>query len=198
MDEFPRTVVGGVSVSRLVIGSNWFLGWSHTSMAKDRWIKEFQSRERIADILEVFLRAGVDTLMAPPHELMMEAVHAAEDRVGRKMILALTPRFCITEQGPTKEAGYGPQEYWPEEAFDICKGMGCTICMPHAAVTDALLDRRDGVIRDLDRYTKMIRDRDMVPGLSTHSPETPIYCNRHGYDVRQVVFSLGVFVIKSC
>jgi len=187
VSEFPRTVVGGVSVSRLVIGSNWFLGWSHTSLAWDKFIKEYQTRDRIADVLEVFLRAGVDTLMAPPHSLMVEAVREAEQRVGRKMILALTPRFCITERGPTQDAGYGPQEYWPEEAFDICKEMGATICMPHAAVTDSLLDKRDGVIRDLERYTPMIRERGMIPGLSTHSPETIIYCNRHGYDVEAYI-----------
>jgi len=46
MNEFPRTVVGGVSLSRLVIGINWFLGWSHTSVAKDRFIKSYQSRTK--------------------------------------------------------------------------------------------------------------------------------------------------------
>ena len=54
-DLFPRTTVGGVSVSRLIIGTNWFLGYSHTSAAKDQFIKSYQTRESIADILEVFL-----------------------------------------------------------------------------------------------------------------------------------------------
>ncbi|KKK56908.1 hypothetical protein LCGC14_3059800, partial [marine sediment metagenome] len=35
MNEFPRTQVEGVSLSRMIIGTNWFLGWSHTSAAKD-------------------------------------------------------------------------------------------------------------------------------------------------------------------
>ena len=41
MDEFPRTTVGGVSLSRLLIGTNWFLGYSHTSAAKSKFIKDF-------------------------------------------------------------------------------------------------------------------------------------------------------------
>jgi len=39
MTEFPRTNVGGVSLPRMIIGSNWFLGYSHTSLAKDHFIK---------------------------------------------------------------------------------------------------------------------------------------------------------------
>lgn len=29
-DLFPRTTVGGKSVSRMIIGTNWLAGWSHT------------------------------------------------------------------------------------------------------------------------------------------------------------------------
>jgi hypothetical protein len=54
MDLFPRTMVGGVSLSRLIIGTNWFLGYSHTSVAKDNFIKTYQNRQRMAEILTVF------------------------------------------------------------------------------------------------------------------------------------------------
>lgn len=50
MNEFPRTMVGGVSVSRMIIGTNWFLGYSHTSVAKDKFITSYQTREKLADI----------------------------------------------------------------------------------------------------------------------------------------------------
>lgn len=194
MSEFPRTIVGGVSLSRLVIGTNWMLGWSHTSVAWDHWIRNNQTRESIASVLEVFLRSGVDTLMAPPHDLMIEAVREAEQRTGKKMLLVLTPNFCIRPEGPSKKVGYGPPEYWPEEAFDICAKMGATVCMPHAAVTDALTDRRDGIIRDLPKYTQMIRERGMIPGLSTHNPGTPTICSNNNYDIEtyiQVYNALG-------
>ncbi|MGQ9683913.1 MAG: hypothetical protein ACUVX9_15380, partial [Anaerolineae bacterium] len=92
MAGFPRTVVGGVSVSRLIIGSNWFVGCSHTSLAKDRFLKEYQTRRRIAQVLVAFLRRGVDTLMAGPTEgRLFQAVRDAEDKVGRKIIVVATP-----------------------------------------------------------------------------------------------------------
>jgi len=74
---FPRTLVGGVSLPRMLIGTNWFLGFSHTSLAKDRFIREFQTRERIADTLEVFLKAGIDAVMGMPTPLLREAADDA-------------------------------------------------------------------------------------------------------------------------
>ena len=69
LDKFPRTTVGGVSLPRLLVGTNWFLGWSHTSLAKDNFIKEYQTRERIVSMLKVFLEYGIDAVMGPlsPH-----------------------------------------------------------------------------------------------------------------------------------
>lgn len=93
MSEFPRTTVGGLSLSRMIVGTNWFMGWSHCTAAKDAYLRENVAiRGRLADILEVFLRAGVDTMMGnisvPP---MFDALKDAEDRVGRKFIVISTP-----------------------------------------------------------------------------------------------------------
>jgi len=60
---FPRTDVGGRSLPRLIIGTNWFRGYSHASRAKDLFIKQYQTPERIADVLRVYLDAGVDAVM---------------------------------------------------------------------------------------------------------------------------------------
>ena len=38
--RFPRTLVAGVSLSRMIIGTNWLLGWSHTGAAADAAIRE--------------------------------------------------------------------------------------------------------------------------------------------------------------
>jgi hypothetical protein len=179
MNEFPRTTVGGVSLPRLIAGSNWFLGYSHTSLAKDRFIKEFQTREKIAAVLSVFLNNGIDAVMAPPNDLLEEAILEAEDRTGHGMVRILTPIFNITPGGdPENDA---------EPSFDRCKKLNATFCMPHQCVTDALLDRMQGTIRDLDRYTSMIRERGMVPGLSTHMPETPVIADRIGADVETYI-----------
>jgi hypothetical protein len=179
MDLFPRTMVGNVSVSRLIVGTNWFLGYSHTSAAKDQFIRSYQDRDRIAEILTVFFENGVDTLMGPANPLLVEAVRQAEQRTGRKAILITTPWYNLLPGGPP--------EMEPERVFDQCMADGVTFCMPHQAVTDALLDRMYNVIRDIDLYTRMIRERGMIPGLSTHMPETIGIVDKHGYDVETYI-----------
>ena len=163
MSDFPRTTVGGVSLSRLIIGTNWFLGYSHTSLAKDNFIRSYQTRANIADIITVFLRQGIDVVMGMPVPLLCDAIHDAEDRVGRKVTTIFTPHFNVVPGGPAESE--------PAQVFDRCKALGATFCMPHQCVTDSLLDRMHGKIRDIDKYTKMIRERGMIPGLSSHMPE---------------------------
>ena len=176
---FPRTVVGGVSVSRLVIGTNWMLGYSHTSAAKDCLIRGHHTRQSIADVLAVFLAAGVDTLVGPLQPLLLEAVAEARQRTGREIVLILTPSFNIRPGGAPADE--------PERVFDRTREAGATFCLPHQCVTDALLDRRDDVIRDWTRLAPMIRGRGMVPGLSTHVPEAIPIADKSGADVETYI-----------
>jgi hypothetical protein len=179
MTEFPRTTVGGVSLPRLLVGTNWFLGWSHTSLAKDRFIKQFQTRERITDILTVFLEHGVDAVMAPLSQHLEDAIQAAEDRTGQRMIRILTPSFNVRPGGPPENE--------PEVVLDQCKEFGATFCLPHQCVTDALIDRMHGEIRDIDKYTQLIREREMIPGLSTHMPEAVTLADKTNADVETYI-----------
>ena len=179
MTEFPRTTVGGVSLPRLIIGTNWVLGYSHASPAKDKFIKTMQTRPRVVDLLTAFLERGIDATMAPLDPAYEEAIKEAEDRCGRKMIRILTPIFNVRPDGPAGQE--------PEAVFDMCQSMGATFCLPHQAVTDALLDRLTRTIRDLDKYTAAIRERGMIPGLSTHMPDAVVYADETGADVETYI-----------
>ncbi len=179
MTAFPRTTVGGVSLPRLIVGSNWFLGYSHTSKAKDNFITTYQDRDSVAEILTTFLEYGVDAVMGPMSDKLEEAVQEAEQRSGQSIIRVITPSFNILPGGPA--------EAEPERIFDRCKAMNATFCMPHQSVTDALVDRMHMKIRDIDIYSKMIRDRGMIPGLSTHMPESVVYADATGADVETYI-----------
>jgi len=179
MSEFPRTTVGGVSLPRLLIGTNWFLGYSHTSAAKDKFIRTYQTRDRIADVLTVFLESGVNAVMGMPVPILRDAIQMAQDRTGREVILILTPHFNIVPGGPPESE--------PGRVFDKCKALGATFCMPHQCVTDALIDRMHHQIRDIDRYSAMIRERGMIPGLSTHMPEAVILADKTGADLETYI-----------
>jgi hypothetical protein len=191
MNKFPRTLVGSVSLPRLIIGSNWFKGYSHTSVPKDHFILEYQTRERLTEIFATFMSNGVDAYMGgDPGAMVLAAIHDAEQRTGRKMILILTPSFNLLPGGdPATE---------PEPVLDHYRAIGATFCFPHQCVTDALVDKRAGVIRDLDRFTRLIRERDMIPGLSTHMPEAVIYADRQDADVESYIqiFNAAGFLMQ--
>jgi len=180
MVDFPRTKIENLSVSRMLIGTNWFLGYSHTSAAKDKFIQTELTEQKIADIIEVFLRAGVDGIVGFAHaEKLMNAVKRAEDRVGRKVIIISTPHFDL---GGTPEAEAKNAKLLDEEA-----ALGVSVCMPHQCTTDTLLDKVERKFRRMDKYMKMIRERGMIPGLSTHAPESPGYVRESGLDAATVI-----------
>jgi hypothetical protein len=117
--------------------------------------------------------------MGMPVPLLRDAIQDAQDRTGREAILVLTPHFSILPSGPP--------EMEPARVFDRCRELGATFCFPHQSVTDALADRMHRVIRDLDKYTAMIRERGMIPGLSTHMPETVVIADKMEADVETYI-----------
>lgn len=177
MSEFPRTTIEELSVPRMLIGTNWFLGFSHTSAAQDQMIKRRMTRERIADVLEVFLDAGIDAIFGarPESPHLTEAIKDAEDRTGRGMIKMGTPHFDLSDTPEATDHN--------ERVLDAFAENGCNVCLPHQCTTDALTDKRARIIRDMDTYCGKIRQRGMIPGLSTHMPEVPIYADETNLDV---------------
>jgi hypothetical protein len=187
-DLFPRTTVGGVSLSRMIIGTNWFLGYSHTTAAKDWFIAtHIKGRKWAADIIEVFMRAGVDTIMGNvciKDDPMHDAIKDAQDRTGRKCTIVSTPGFpfspdVLTEKGWDLGA--------VAKILDKEAAMGSTFCMPHMSTTDCLIDKVLRKIRGVDTLCKMIRERGMIPGLSTHVPESIIFADETGLDVETYI-----------
>jgi len=185
MNAFPRTTVGGVSVSRMIIGTNWFLGYSHCTRAKDDYLVEtVRNRRAIADIIEVFFRAGVDTIMGMLNNApLSDAIKEAEDRTGVKGIVVSTPGLPVTPRTPAD--GFDMSQVEP--ILDEHKALGAAFCMPHQATTDAMVDRCTRSIRKMDAVCAKIRERGMIPGLSTHMPETIIYADETGLDAETYI-----------
>ncbi len=181
-DSFPRTDVGGVSLSRMIIGTNWVLGYSHTSPAADSMIKTRHSeRDSIAEMLEVFLNNGVDTLMGlfRGNKALCDARKLAEDRTGKKLIVIDTPPLNVDD---TPEARREAQAVIAESAEN-----GATFCFPHHSSTEQLVNKNLQAIPRLPDYLAMIREHGMVPGLSAHMPELVTYSDLNEYDVETYI-----------
>jgi len=191
--EFPRTTVGGVSVSRLIIGTNWFLGWSHTGAAADSMIRRRNATpEALAEIIEVYLQAGVDTLMGPlvGQQNLATAIAMAEDRTGRRIIKVDTPIINVNDSAAARK----------EAAATITASAknGAAFCFPHHSSAEQLVSKNRQSIDRLPDYLKMIRDNGMIPGLSAHMPELIIYSDLNSYDVETYIqiFNCAGFMMQ--
>ncbi len=182
MDMFPRTQVAGLSLSRMIIGTNWMLGWSHRGKAADDRIKEYHhSIDQMVNMMEVYQMHGVDTLMAPISQspLLLEAIHAAKERTGKNFILIDTPILNVDDTAlGRKEA---------EETIKNSARVGSNFCLIHHSSVEQLVNKNKGMIDRIDDYTKMIRDAGLIPGLSAHMPELITYSDNHGYDVETYI-----------
>ena len=185
MSTFPRTRVGDLSVSRMIVGTNWFLGYTHCTAGKSRSVVRMVTNTKaIADIIEVFLKAGVDTIMCPhTTTCMYDAIREAEQRVGRKMIIIETPSFPTDKRTPFDGFDIGECERILDE--EVKKGVA--ISMPHTSTTDVMVDKCLREVRQMASICKLIRERGMIPGLSTHIPETVIYADETGLDVESYI-----------
>lgn len=180
--QFPRTMVGGVSLSRMVIGTNWILGWSHRSAADDKSIFRYSSSaEIIAEMLEVFLNHGIDTIMGlfaglgDQSIMLLDAIKMAEDRTGRKMIIIDTPPIDVSDTNEARESA--------NSIIKLSKELGSTFCFPHHSSTEQMMNKHDKTMGRLPDYLDMIRQNDMIPGLSAHMPEMIVYADLNEYDV---------------
>ena len=180
--DFPRTEVGGKSLSRLLIGTNWILGYSHTGPAADCLIRRRNgTAEAVADILEVFLNAGVDTILGlfTGNSHLIDGVKLAEDRTGKGMIIIDTPIINVDDNAAARKEA--------EQAIAISRKNGAAFCLPHHSSAEQLVNKNKRTMDRLPDYLQMIRDHGMIPGLSAHMPELIIYSDLNEYDVETYI-----------
>lgn len=181
-NPFPRTTVAGVSLSRMIIGTNWILGWSHRSPAADHQIKNrFPDGKAVLPLLRVFLEEGVDTIMGPlqQEKVMQEAVKEAQERTGKRLILIDTPIINVDDS----EAGRREAR----ATIHRSRECGAKFCLLHHSSAEQLVNKNLHQIVRLDDYTDMIRQEGMIPGLSAHMPELITYSDENGYDVETYI-----------
>lgn len=182
MKQFPRTMVGGVSLPRLLIGTNWMTGFSHTGPAADKLIRSRNGEPgAIAEILKVFLRHGVDAMMIAnsKDENLWSAVKLAEDAVGRRMIVIDEPILNVDD---TPQARQEARRTVQESAR-----RGATFCLPMHVCVEELMNKNTRTMQRLPDYLAMIREAGMVPGLSAHMPEVIQFADENEYDVETYV-----------
>ena len=183
MKSFPRTTVAGVSLPRMLIGSNWMLGFSHTSAAADTMIRCRYGENLAAyeEMFEAYLQYDINAIMAPINggSAMYKAIKNAEQKTGKEIIMIDTPFINVSDSADARREA--------EAVIKNSAAIGCKFCLPHHAVVEQLVNKNKEEITRLPDYLAMIRDAGMIPGLSAHMPEIILYSDKNGYDVETYI-----------
>ncbi len=180
--SFPRTIVGGISLSRMIIGTNWILGYSHKSQAADSNIRNMNgTKEAISLIMQEFLKEGIDTVMGlfKANTALQEGIKMAEDKTGKKIIIIDTPVINVDNNSEARRQA--------EENIKLSRKNGAAFCFPHHISAEQLVNKNTQTIDRLPHYLSMIRDNGMIPGVSAHMPELILYSDKNEYDVETYV-----------
>ena len=175
-------MVGGVSMPRMIIGSNWMLGYSHTGAAADHMIqKRFEKATAVSDMLSAFLAYDIDAVMAPMDKVpvFMEGIRQCEQREGKKLILVDTPAINVDDTPEARREA--------EATIKRSRELGATFCFPHHQSVEQLVNKNKRTMDRLPDYLDMIRQNGMIPGLSAHMPELIVYSDLNSYDVETYI-----------
>jgi len=179
MRQLPTTVIGGLKISRIVCGSNPFFGYSHFTRSRDLWMRSYFTDDRIKEVLTRACELGINAVISGMQDRLFSILRDLRDN-GYEMHWICTPG--------------GSDSAEVQAGVDWCRDHDVAICIPHQNYTDNnLIPARDELL-GYDELADSIRSAGMVPGLSTHRPETVVTMDRAGKDVETYVLpfnSLG-------
>ena len=183
MKMFPRTEVAGVSLPRMLMGTNWLLGYSHTGPAADAMILSRHSDPKnVSAVADAYMCYGIDAVMAPDfsqNSPLEQGLRLTEEKTGRKIIRIVTPALNVDD---SPEGRLEAEKLVTKSAED-----GATFCLIHHMACEQLINKNLQSMTRLPDYLDMIRQHGMIPGLSAHMPEVVQYSDRNEYDVQTYI-----------
>lgn len=149
------------SVSRFILGSNPFSGYSHQGRAMDSRMRHFFTVERIKETLRRAETLGINTIIGRTDHHVMRTLMEYWDQGGKLQWFAQT---C---------PGVGPTSMCVKRAMDA----GAKACHIHGGVMDYLV-AQDQVSEAIEAV-QMVHDAGMPAGIAGHSTKVFEWAEEH-------------------
>lgn len=150
----PTIKIGSLAVSRLILGSNPFWGFSHKSPQLDEEMKQYHTDEVIVRVLDEAAACGVTTVTAPPDQRWLD-LWAKYRASGGKLPLWISQ--C-----------HGPPEHMPEE-IDASVKAGAHAVFIQGGRTEEQFGQ--GKFDTLRAWVDRIKEAGLPAGAAAHWPE---------------------------
>ncbi|MHA1733294.1 MAG: hypothetical protein ACTSU5_15210 [Promethearchaeota archaeon] len=190
MAKFPKVKLEKLEISKIVCGTNPFLGISHFTVSRDLFLKEYFTADRVVEIMSYLQEEfGVNAVISSPRDEIAQAIEKVEEETGERYQWLCTPSNSrVTARGLERDL---------HQQIQWCADNGVAVCMPHRSYTDQHMVVAEGRIDGIEDYLAQIRDLGMVPGLSTHYYETLKIVKKRDYDVSLVVQPVNTLGFQS-
>ncbi len=161
----PKIRLGAHSVTRLILGSNPFNGFSYGIPSLSQHMREWSTPERIAEVLRQCEQNGINTWQFSYYPASLAALKLHQSAGGRLQWILLTG---------------GAMRGNPGLIAEVAKMKPLAI-VHHGGVTDEHF--RAGSMDKVRDYLKAIRDSGVLVGMSTHIPGVIEWVEEHNWDL---------------
>jgi len=157
--RLPTVRLGKHEISRMILGSNPFYGYSHASRELDQHMREWGTPEHVCEALGEAERNGITTFQTNGQERELCDLARHRELGGKLQFIALLrekPEEIVARAHPIAVAHHGE-------------------------VTDVAFrtKKMDGV----HEFLKRARQTGVLAGVSTHNPQVIEYIEERGWDV---------------
>ena len=158
-EALPVVPFGDHKISRLIVGTNQFYGYSHFNPLFSTIMKEWFTPERVAETLRNASNAGINTWQTGGGGRSKTDLELLRSQGGDMQIISLVSadfESAITDMIPMGIAHHGEQ-------------------------TDVMF--REGRMNEVHEYLKRARQSGVQVGVSTHKPDVVEYIEEKGWDL---------------
>jgi hypothetical protein len=171
--------IGDTRFSKVICGTNPFLGRSHFSAARDAEYAGRYDDEAIEQTIMECLRRGVNTIESSASERMMRIRSRVQDSTPEPIHFVGNTRIDETSEMKSHQA-----------KLSFLIENRAAVCVIHAQYVDR--PRRGDSIGGLERLVDKIHEAGLLAGISTHKIETVELCENQGYGIDTYLFPLNL------
>jgi hypothetical protein len=161
--DLPKVKFRNRELTRLLIGSNPFYGYSHFNGILDRCMREWYTQDRRIEVLKHAERTGINTWQVHYNDACMEDWKRYRDEGGKMNVLVLAD-FALM-----KDLSLMPA---------VAK-LGPIGIAHHGNRSDDRL--RDGQMNLVHDFLKAVHDTGLPAGVSCHNPAVVEYVEERGW-----------------
>ena len=178
----PKISLENLKLSKIVCGTNQFVGITHRPNPIEilAHLRRFKFAETVAKfMLHLFYEHGINCCISSPRDKIYKAIKLVEKETGEKYHWICSPSRRKTAKEVIRDV---------YQQIDWCVEREVSVCLMQRGYSDKAIDKENLILGgnspkyppypDLSAY---IRDKGMIPGITTHFHEVLLSIEKNNY-----------------